>query len=89
LRNLHFASSRHSGYEDKDYLFADHGHSKTGKKVSDKTRHNMKSCRHQFFKWVCRREKSVEFPGFPEIEYEFGWRKTVKSTIIIKEQVGR
>jgi len=29
------------------------------------------------FEWVCRREKSVEFPEFPEIEYELGWRNTV------------
>ncbi len=26
---------------------------------------------------MCRREKSVEFPEFPEIEYELGWRNTV------------
>ncbi len=26
---------------------------------------------------MCRREKSVEFPEFPEIEYELDWRNTV------------
>jgi hypothetical protein len=40
---------------------------------------------HQFFKWVCRREKTVEFPEFPEIEFELGWRNTV--TIEVQQAI--
>lgn len=44
-----------------------------------KTRSNMKSCLHSFWRWVVRREKRngkrmVEMPEFPEIKYELGWR---------------
>ena len=59
-----------------DFLLDDHRTPK-GKKITDKTRHNMMSCLHQFFKWVCRREKAVEFPEFPEIAFELGWRNIV------------
>jgi hypothetical protein len=45
----------------------------------------MKSCLHQFFKWVCRREKSVELPEFPEISFELGWRNTV--TIEVQQAI--
>lgn len=44
--------------------------------VSDKTKSNMKSGLHSFFKWVNRREK-IPMPDFPEISYELGWRQTV------------
>lgn len=62
--------------EVEDFLLADHRTPK-GDEISDKTRHNMKSCLHQFFNWVCRREKSIGFPDFPEIEFELGWRNIV------------
>ena len=63
--------------EVEDFLLANHRTPK-GKEVSDKTRHNMMSCLHQFFKWVCKREKAtVEFPEFPEIEFELGWRNII------------
>jgi len=70
--------------EVEDFLFADHRTPK-GERITDKTRHNMKSCIHQFFKWVCRREKTVEFPEFPEIEFELGWRKIV--TIEVQQAI--
>jgi integrase len=70
--------------EVEDFLFADHRTPKGGR-ITDKTRHNMKSCIHQFFKWVCRREKTVEFPEFPEIEFELGWRKIV--TIEVQQAI--
>ena len=66
--------------EVEDFLFVDHRTPK-GERITDKTRHNMKSCLHQFFKWVCRREKAVEFPVFPEIEFELGWRRIVSIEI--------
>ena len=59
-----------------DFLLDDHRTPK-GKKITDKTRHNMMSCLHQFFNWVCRREKTIEFPEFPEIAFELGWRNIV------------
>jgi integrase len=47
--------------------------------VKNKTRSNMKSCLHEFWSWVVRREKknnkqTIEMPEFPEIKYELGWR---------------
>lgn len=69
----------------EDFLLGDHQDKRSKKPISDKTRHNMKSCLHQFFKWVCRREKSVEFPEFPEISFELGWRNTV--TIEVQQAI--
>jgi hypothetical protein len=71
--------------EVEDFLFGDHQDKRSKKPISDKTRHNMRSCLHQFFKWVCRREKSVEFPDFPEISFELGWRNTV--TIEVQQSI--
>ena len=62
--------------EVEDFLLGDHRTPK-GKIISDKTQHNIKSCLHEFFTWVCRREKSIEFPDFPEIDFELGWRNIV------------
>lgn len=44
--------------------------------VSDKTKSNMKSGLHSFFKWVSRREK-IAMPEFPETPFELGWRKII------------
>ena len=71
--------------EIEDFLLGDHQDKRSKKPISDKTRHNMKSCLHQFFKWVCRREKSVELPEFPEISFELGWRNTV--TIVVQQAI--
>jgi integrase len=50
--------------------------------VSSKTRNNMKSCLHDFWKWVVRREKRngrplVQMPEFPECPYKLGWRNII------------
>jgi integrase len=66
--------------EVEDFLFSDH-RTPSGDRITDKTRHNMKTCLHQFFKWVARRERTVEFPVFPEIEFELGWRRIVSIEI--------
>ena len=71
--------------EVEDFLLGDHRDKRSKKTISDKTRHNMKSCLHQFFKWVCRREKSVEMPEFPEISFELGWRNIV--TIEVQQAI--
>lgn len=44
--------------------------------VSDKTKSNMKSGLHSFFKWVSRRGK-IPMPEFPETPFELGWRKII------------
>jgi integrase len=71
--------------EVEDFLLGDHRDTRTQKRISDKTRHNMKSCLHQFFSWVCRREKLVDPPVFPEIDFELGWRNIV--TIEIQQAI--
>jgi hypothetical protein len=77
--------------EVEDFLMADHRDKRTKHKISDKTRHNMKSCLHQFLKWVARREKEFELPDFPEISFELGWRNTVSIEVqqAIIEEVKR
>lgn len=44
--------------------------------ISDKTRANMKSCLHSFFKWVNKRE-NIPIPDFPEVNFELGWRNII------------
>ena len=44
--------------------------------ISDKTKSNMKSGLHSFFKWVSRREK-IPMPEFPEISFELTWKKVL------------
>jgi hypothetical protein len=65
----------------EDLLFNKDWITPQGKMASSKTRSNMKSCLHDFWSWVVRREKKnnrkiVEMPEFPEIKYELGWRNT-------------
>ncbi|NNG00888.1 MAG: hypothetical protein HKM93_15985 [Desulfobacteraceae bacterium] len=43
--------------------------------ISEKTRANHKSCLQDFWKWVCRREKDLRMPIFPEVEFELEYRK--------------
>lgn len=49
--------------------------------VSDKTRANTKSCLHDFWQWVVKRERRrqsgvrIEMPEFPEISYTLRYRK--------------
>ena len=60
------------GYaEIEDFLYA--------QDVADKTRANIKSCLHNFWTWLRKRHviTAQQFPEFPEIKYELGWRKIV------------
>jgi len=52
----------------EDFLFA--------QKCSEKTRHNIRSVLHSFFKWVHRRER-IPMPDFPETPFELGWRNII------------
>ena len=54
----------------EDFLY----HSDDIKNLSDKTRSNIKSCLHDFFKWISRREK-IPCPDFPDTPFELGTRK--------------
>ncbi|MGD9058275.1 MAG: hypothetical protein PVF38_19165 [Desulfobacterales bacterium] len=67
-----YISVKSIGYaEIEDFLYA--------QKVSDKTRANMKSCLHDFFSWLKRRRVITlqQFPEFPQIKFELGWRNIV------------
>lgn len=45
--------------------------------LSGKSKAEARSTLHTFFTWVCRREKSIAMPDFPEIDYQLGWRNIV------------
>ena len=47
--------------------------------VSQKTRHNICSCLHDFWTWLLKRRviKLHEFPEFPEIKYELRYRRVI------------
>jgi len=44
--------------------------------VAAKTRANARSCLHQFFAWLFRRE-GIPIPDMPEVSFELGWRNIV------------
>lgn len=48
--------------------------------LSDKSKSNAKSCLHSFWTWLLKRRvlKPDQFPEFPEVTYELGFRKTVE-----------
>jgi len=63
----------------EDLLFDQEWVTSQSNPASQKTRHNMKSCLHDFWVWVVKREKRgsknlIELPVFPEISYTLGWR---------------
>ena len=63
----------------EDLLFDKNWITPQSKIASNKTRDNMKSCLHDFWSWVVRREKknhkkNIEMPEFPGIKVELGWR---------------
>jgi integrase len=61
--------------EIEDFIFFDHK-TVADESISSKTRHNLKSTLHQFFKWVSRREQ-IPIPDFPDLNFELGWRNIV------------
>jgi integrase len=50
-----------------------------GRKCSDKTKSNMKSCLHDFWLWLKRRKviTLAQVPEFPEVKFELGWREII------------
>jgi len=67
--------------EIEDFIFDDLRRP-DGKPLSDKSRSNLKSCIHDFWTWVIRREKrggrnTIEMPDFPEVKFELGYRNVV------------
>lgn len=59
--------------------------------LSDKTKHNIISTMHVFYKWMLKRQEIIELPEFPEVSFVLGYRRTVdKATqIAIIEEVKR
>lgn len=67
-----FANVKTIAYSEiEDFLYA--------QDVSEKTRANIKSCLHDFFTWLKRRRviTQQQFPEFPEIDFELGWRNII------------
>ncbi len=60
------------GFAEIEDLFLLHN-----QKVSSKTLSNMKSCYHDFFKWLKRRELIKRIPPFPEISVKLAFRKII------------
>ena len=48
-------------------------------RLSNKTKSNLRSCLHSFWCWLLSRNviSKNDFPEFPKINFELGWRKTV------------
>jgi integrase len=47
--------------------------------LSDKTCHNVRSCLHAFWSWLCHRKviTLAQFPEFPEVKFNLGYRKII------------
>ena len=47
--------------------------------LSDKTRHNVRSCLHSFWSWLVKRKvlTLAQFPEFPDVKYHLGYRKII------------
>lgn len=73
--------------EIEDFFF----HLARNTRLSGKSRFNIRTTLKTFWKWVCKREKKVEMPDFPEVKYELGWRKIVdkKTQAAILNEVKR
>lgn len=48
-----------------------------GLSLSDKSKHNVLSTIHNFFVWMKKRQEIQEFPEFPVVSFELGYRRTV------------
>ncbi len=62
--------------EIEDFLYADHISARSGGPISGKTRANLRSTLHQFWVWLCRRER-IQMPEIPNVAYDMGWRDIV------------
>lgn len=83
LKNLSAFISRAQHYfGDKNvkYIqFAEFEDFFTAQKLSNKTKSNLRSCLHSFWSWLLNRKiiSKNDFPEFPKINFELGWRKTI------------
>lgn len=64
IKNIKFA-------EIEDFLLAQ------SRQFSSKTVSNMRSCLHDFFSWLVRREIISKVPNFPEIKVKLAFRKII------------
>jgi integrase len=72
MEHFGYSNVKVIGYaEIEDFLYSQN--------VSDKTRANMNSCLHDFFTWLRKRKviSLQQFPEFPEIKFELGWRNII------------
>lgn len=55
----------------------------SSQKIANKTKSNLRSCLHSFWIWILNRKviSKSDFPDFPVISFELGWRKTVDKVI--------
>ncbi len=73
-------AQQHFGEKNVKYIqFADLEDFFTAQKLSNKTKSNLRSCLHSFWSWLLSRKiiSKNDFPEFPKINFELGWRKTV------------
>ena len=45
--------------------------------LSDKTKYNIISTMHVFYKWMLKRQEIIELPDFPEVSFVLGYRRTI------------
>lgn len=77
----------------KEISFADIEDFLFSRQVSNKTKSNIRSCLHTFWKWLLHRQviTSAQFPEFPVIKFNLGYRKIIdKDTqIAVLDEVHR
>jgi hypothetical protein len=62
--------------EIEDFLYAAHLKA-NGDPISETTRAHIRSAIHQFFAWLCRRERSIAMPAIPFIKHHKKYRDIV------------
>ena len=83
LKNLRsFVSRAQEHFGDKNVKLIDYAALEdffSSQKLSNKTKSNLRSCLHSFWTWILNRKviSRSDFPDFPNISFELGWRKTV------------
>lgn len=75
----------------KDIKFGDLEDFFKGLKLSDKTKHNIRSTLHSLFVWVSKREQKNIMPEFPQISFVLGYRNTIskEQQLSVLEEVKR
>lgn len=74
------------GYGEIEDLLLEHK-----KKLSSKTISNMKSCLHDFFQWLIRRDVIDQAPKFPSVKVKLAYRNTIgkEKQLAILDEIAR